>query len=517
MKSAVENLDPTRVKVTVETPFEELKTSIDAAYRDIASQINVPGFRKGKVPARIIDQRIGRGAVIEQAVNSALPELYRSAIVENELKPLGQPEVEISEIPAVTGPLSGQLVFAAEVDVRPEIVLPSLKAVAVEVEPVSVTDDDVEARLTSLRERFGSLTGVDRAAEDDDFVVVDLVATVDGEEVESVSGISYQVGAGNLIEGLDDALRGMSAGDSSTFVTTLVAGEHKDADAEVTVTLTEVKVRELPEADDEFAQLASEFDTIDELRADLRVAVEKDKSEGQAVEAREKLVDHLRTVVEFPLPERIVDAEVASHLQREGKEQDDPHGVEVRQDTEKALRDQLLLDELAEQTKVEVGQDELLQFLFTTAQQMGMDPSEFITSADQNGQIPMFVGELARNKSVAVALRRVTVKDTAGADVDLSQYLGEDTEAEAAAAVAMEEAAAAVPAKAPAKKGTAAKKTADDAGEAASEEAAAEAKPVKKAPAKKPAAKKDAESAAAPAKKPAAKKAPAKKKAESED
>lgn len=430
MKSAVETLDPTRVKVTVEVPFEELKPAVDAAYRDIATRVSVPGFRKGKVPARIIDQRIGRGAVIEQAVNEALPLLYHDALVANDIKALGNPEVDITEIPAVTGPLGGQLVFTAEVDVQPEITFPDLAGVALQVSDAVVSDDDVEERLTSLRERFGTLTGVTRAAADGDFVVVDLAASVDGEEVESVAGISYQVGAGTMIDGLDEALIGMAAGDEKTFTTKLVAGEHADKDSEVRVTLTEVKVRELPEADDEFAQLASEFDTIDELREDLRAQVATDKAADQAVEAREALLAHLRENTDFPLPQRIVDAEVRAHLEREGKAEDDPHGEEIRQETEQALRDQLLLDALAQELDVEVEQDELVRYLFTTAQRYGADPSEFITSADQNGQIPMFVADLARNKSLAVALRRVQVQDGAGAPVDLSAFIGEDQSAD---------------------------------------------------------------------------------------
>lgn len=483
MKSVVERLEPTRVKVTVEVPYEELTASVDAAYKEIAGQVNIPGFRKGKVPARVIDQRVGRGVVIEQAVNSALPGLYRDAMVENDLRALGQPEVNVTEVPAVTGPAGGQLVFDAEVDVRPEIQLPSLKGITLEVEPVAVTDDDVTARLDELRARFGSLLTVERAAADGDFVVIDLSAQADGEEIESVQGISYEIGSGDMVEGLDEALIGRSASETATFTTTLMGPDGAGIEGEVTVTLTEVKERELPEADDEFAQLASEFDTIDELRLDLRAAVLKDKSEGQAVIAREKLMAHLREVVEIPLSERVIDAEVADHLAREGKEADDPHGAEVREDTKKAMFDQLLLDELAEKSKVEVTQDELLQFLFGTAQQYGMDPSQFITAADQNGQIPAFVGELARNKSVAVALRRVTIKDTAGNEVDLSEYLGEDTEAEAEAALAMEEAAAASATKPAARKAPA--KKADD---------AEEKKPAaKKAPAKKAAPKKDAE------------------------
>ncbi len=424
MKSAVENLEPTRVRLTVEAPYDELRKDIEAAYREIANQVTIPGFRRGKVPARIIDQRVGRGAVIEQAVNAVLPRLYRDAVVSNDIKVLGNPEVDITEVPAVTGPLGGQLVFTAEVEVRPEIVLPDLSGVTLEVEGVEVTDDDVEERLTSLRERFATLTAVDRPARDGDFVVVDLRASIGDEEVESVSGISYQIGAHSMIEGLDEALVGMAVDEEKTFTSRLVAGPHADEDADVLVRLTAVKERELPEADDEFAELASEFDTIAELRADLRTRAAADKAAAQAVAAREALLVHLRATTDFPLPQRIIEREIRSHLEHEGREADDPHGEEIRQETEAALRDQLLLDVLAESLGVDVSQDELLQFLFTTAQRYGMDPSEFITTADQNGQIPSFVAELARNKALVVALRQVRVLDTAGNPVDLTAYVG---------------------------------------------------------------------------------------------
>ena len=474
MKSAVENLEPTRVKVTVEVPFEEIKAQVDAAYREVAQQINVPGFRRGRVPARIIDQRVGRGMVLEQAVNEALPDLFREAMVSNDLRPLGQPEISVSELPAVTGPLGGQLVFDVEVDVRPEISLPKLSAISLQVDSADVSDEDVEARLTSLRERFGSLVGVDRAIENDDFVVVDLVATVDGEEAESVSGVSYQVGSKKMIEGLDEALVGLTAGESATFATTLVAGEYADRQAEVTVTATEVKVRELPEANDDFAQIASEFDTLDELREDLKVAVGRDQKVNQAEQARGLLLDNLRETVEFPLPGRLIDAEIAAHLEREGKALDDPHGEEIREDTERMLRDQLLLDVLSERYDVQVEQDELLQFLFSAAQQYGVDPGQFIQAADQNGQIPAFVAEVSRNKSISRALRYVSVTDSSGAAVDLTDFIGMDTEEEAEAAKKIDEAAAA-PKKAAAKKAPA-KKAA---------EADETAEPAKKAPAKK--------------------------------
>nr|NLD41640.1 trigger factor [Actinomycetales bacterium] len=492
MKSAVEHLEPTRVKITVETPYEELKSEIDAAYKAIANQVSVPGFRRGKVPARIIDQRVGRSSVIEQAVNEAVPELYREAVTEAGVRALGQPEISVSEVPAVEGPLGGQLVFTAEVDVRPEILLPPMSTINLEVDSTEVTDEDVEERLASLRERFGTLVPVERAIEDGDFVVIDLTATVDGDEVESVSGISYQVGSGNMIDGLDEALTGAAADEERAFTSKLAGGEYVDTDAEVTVKVLEVKERELPVADDEFAQLASEFDTIDELREDLRNSVAGDAGQNQAAQAQGKLMDFLRENVDFPLPQGVIEAEVRSHLEQEGKPLDDPHGDEVRESTTAMLRDQLLLDVIAEQYEVRVEQDELLQFLFTAAQQYGADPSQFIQAADKNGQIPAFVSEVARNKALATALRHVEVKDVNGAAVDLSEFIGEDTEEEAALAAKVEEAAKA--SKAPAKKAStkkaSAKKKAEDtpaddapADDAPEEDAPAEDAPAEDAPA----------------------------------
>lgn len=438
MKSAVETLEPTRAKLTVEVSYEELKPSIDHAYSHIAEQVNVPGFRKGKVPPRIIDQRVGRAAVIEHAVNDALPGLYRDAVAETGIKPLGQPEVDVTEVPNITGALGGQLTFTAEVDVRPEIALPDLSGYELTVDSVDVTDEDVEQRLESLRERFGTLVGAERPAAEGDFVSIDLTATVGEEEVDSVTGTSYQVGSGTMLEGLDEAITGLSAGETATFTSTLVGGERAGEEASVTVTVNSVKERELPEADDEFAELASEFDTIEELRADLREQIAKDKNANRAVAARDLLLERLREEVDFPLPKNAVDAEIKAHLQAEGKAEDDPHGEEVREDTEKAMRDQFILDELAEKLEVQVGQNELLEFLLSTSRQYGMDPNEFIQQAGQAGQIPAFAGELARNKALAVALRQVRVVDGSGEAVDLSEFIGsdEDDAAEAAAAAA---------------------------------------------------------------------------------
>jgi trigger factor len=320
------------------------------------------------------------------------------------------------------------------VEVRPALELPDLEGMTVTVEDVAVSDDDVEERLTSLRERFGTLVGVDRPAAEGDFVVVDLTAKVGEEEVDSVSGISYQIGSGNLLEGLDEALTGLSAGETTTFETALAGGEHAGETALVTVTATTVKTRELPEADDDFAQMASEFDTVDELREDLRGQVARTKAQSQAVQARDALVEKLQEGLEIPVPSGVVEAEVHRHLESEGRLEDDEHRAEVTTQAQDALRNQILLDTLAERLEVKVGQNELLEYLVSASRQYGMDPNTFIKTVDEQGQIPMMIAEVGRSKAVAVALRRVAVVDGSGQPVDLSEYIGtdEDDAAEAA-------------------------------------------------------------------------------------
>lgn len=447
MKSAVETLDPTKVKLSVEVTYDELKPSIDHAYQHIAESVTVPGFRKGKVPPRIIDQRVGRPAVIEHAVNEGLSGFYAEAVRENKLRPMGQPEVEVTKVPGLVATApgeEGELHFTAEVEVRPEITLPALDGLSVTVDDVEVTDEDVDARLDALRERFGSLVGTDRPAASGDFVVIDLVATIDGEQVDQVSGTSYQIGSGNMLEGLDEALTGLSSGETTTFQTELVGGDRKGETADVSVTATAVKERQLPEVDDEFAQLASEFDTIEELKADLREQAGRIKASNQAVQARDLLVEKLTTETEIPVPAGVVEAEVHRHLESEGRLEDDEHRAEVTEQARTALRNQILLDTLAEQLDVKVSQTELLDYLVSASRQYGMDPNTFITTLDQQGQIPAMVAEVARSKALAVSLRKVAVVDGSGAAVDLSEFIGtdeEDVEIEQAEAPAATDAA----------------------------------------------------------------------------
>ncbi len=438
MKSAVETLNPTRVKLTVEVPFDELKPSLDAAYRSIGGQIQVPGFRKGKVPPRIIDQRVGRGAVLQEAINEALPGFYRQAVTESEVRPLGQPEVEVTEVPEAAG---SNLLFTAEVDVRPSIELPDFSTLAVTVDDVEVTDADVDARLEALRERFGTLVPVERPVQEGDVLSLDLRATIGEEEIETVTGHTYQMGSGQLLEGTDEAVLGASAGESRTFTTTLAGGEHQGEEAQVAVTVVSVKVRELPDADDDFAQLASEFDTLEELRADLRARAEEEKGFEQGVQARDKVLEALLEAVEVPVPESLVEAEVHQHLENESRLEDEAHRAEVDVEARKALRAQLLLDAVVEREQVRVEQGELVEYIVAQAPRYGMDPNAFAKAMEQSGQLPAVVAEVARRKALAVVLERAVVTDASGNRVSMGD---EDEGAEEAAAggAAAEDAAA---------------------------------------------------------------------------
>ncbi len=417
MKSARETLGPTRVKLTVEVPFEELKPSLDAAYKAIGNQIQVPGFRRGKVPSRIIDQRIGKGAVLQEAVNEALPRFYGQALEEHDVRPLGQPEVDVTQVPVDEGQA---LEFSAEVDCRPDITLPDYSDLAVTVEPVTVPQEAIDERLQSLRERFGTLRTVERAVETGDFVTLDLSAQIDGEAVDSVTGVSYEVGSGNMLEGLDDALVGRSAGQTTTFTAPLAGGEHAGESAECTVTVHAVKERELPALDDDFAQLASEFDTLDELQADLAKEVERTRRLGQGIEARDKLLEALAASVDVPVPESLVEQEVIEHLEGENRLDDTEHRAEVEESTREAVKTQLLLDAIVEKEQIQVEQAELIEYLVMTAQQYGMDPSQLAQAVDSQNQIPAMIAEVSRRKALATVLERATVTDTEGNVVDLA-------------------------------------------------------------------------------------------------
>ena len=421
VQSTVEKLSPTRVKIAITVSPDELKPSIQHAYKHIAETVNIPGFRKGKVPPPIIDQRVGRAEVLNHAVSEGLDGFYRAAIAEQGLRALGRPQADIAEWPSEKD-FSGDLLVTIEVDVRPEFEIPKYDGLKIEVEATDVTPDEVEAELENLRSRFGTLVTVDRPASKGDFMQLDLVATVGGTTVDTANSISYELGSGELIDGIDDAVDTLTAGETTTFESKLLGGDHEGEMAQIEVTVISVKERELPEADDDFAQIASQFDTIGELRADLREQLLTQKSFGQGAQARDKLLAALLEKVEIPVPDSLVEGEVHRHLENEGRLEDDVHRAEVTESTTATFRNQMFLDALAEKEEVKVSQDELTQYLIQGAAQYGMEPGEFIKVLDQNGQIPGMVGEVARSKALSVALSKAKVVDSKGKAVDLTAF-----------------------------------------------------------------------------------------------
>lgn len=445
MKISVRNLEPTKVKLTVTVEPEELNPYLDAARKEIAKQVNVPGFRKGHVPGKIIDQRIGFAAVAGEAVNDAVPELYSKALDEKKIRPMAQPEFDVQDVPQSANDET-KLKFTATVERRPDIELPEIDGLEIAISKPEVKDEDVDKRLETLRQRFGTLVGVDRPAAKGDFANIDLTAEIDGETVDSQEGVSYELGSNTMLDGLDEALDGLSAGEETTFEGTLEAGEHEGQKATVKVKVNSVKAEELPELNDEFASEASEFDTLDELKADIRKAAAQDAEGRQVTEARDAFIAKLQEGLEIPVPKGVKANMVEEQLkgmtpdpEKATKEQK----AQAEETVEKDLRDQMVLDALAEKLDVQVSQSDVFNFLASIAQQYGMDPNNFIQAIIKNGQLGSAVQEVGRSKGLLAGMR--AVKFTAdGEVVDLSAFLGEAAEDEESESVEAASAAAAV-------------------------------------------------------------------------
>lgn len=445
VKSTVEKLSPTRVRINVEVPFTELEPEFDRAFKQLASQVRLPGFRPGKAPRKLLEARFGREAMLDQVVNDALPGRYSEAVTSSDLRPIGQPDIEVTK-----KEYGEDLEFTAEVDVRPEIDLPDLDALELTVDAIEVNDEEVDAELQNLRARFGTLTGVDRAAENGDFVSIDLSATVDGEDLPEAKteGLSHEIGSGQLIEGLDEAIIGLKEEETRVFTTKLAAGAHAGEEAQVTVTVKSVKERELPEPDDEFAQLASEFDTIDELKNSLTEQLRNRKRVQQAELIRDKVLEALLDQVEVPLPENVVQAQVdeALHNAIHGLDHDEARFAEAleaqggsrekfdeenRTNAEKAVSTQLLVDAIADKLDVQVGQDDITQRLMLMSQQYGMEPQQLLAALQENNQLAALFADVRRGLAVAQVVQGATITDSNGEVVDTSEFFGRGGDSEA--------------------------------------------------------------------------------------
>jgi trigger factor len=444
VKTDVEELSPTRVKLTIEVPFDELKPNVDRAYREVARQVRIPGFRPGRVPPRVIDQRIGRGAVLEQAVQDAVPQLYGKALEENDVFALGQPAVEITKLDD-----GKELAFTAEVDVRPKFDIPDINGMPVTVDDADVDPDQVEEYIGTLRERFASLKGADRPVEAGDFVSIDLSAEVDGKPVEDAqaTGVSYEVGSGRMLDGLDEALTGMSAGDTKTFTAELAGGTLAGTQADVTVKVDSVKVKELPELDDDFAQSASEFDTLGELRAGTRAQLENMRRAGQAGQARERAMDALLARIDIPLPDDLVEREIAARrqsladrLERSGNTMDEyleatsqpieQLDAQFAEDARRSVKAGFVLDKLATQEELGVDQDELAAYVTEQAYRMGVPPDRLARELSERGQLASVAADVLRGKALTLIAERASVTDESGRPVDVKAAAAEaDAEA----------------------------------------------------------------------------------------
>jgi trigger factor len=417
VKSAVESLSPTRVRISIDLDFKDLEPHVSTAYQTLSQQVSIPGFRKGKVPRQLIDQRVGRGTVLNEAINTALPEFYTQAARDNDVLVVGRPTVDIKELK------DNELVkFEVEVDIRPEIKLPDFSTIELSVSDVEVTEKDVDEQIEALRVRFGTLTTIEKDAASGDFVTIDLIAKVDGKEVEggTANNISYEVGSNRMIDGLDAALEGMKVGENKTFTTQLV-GMKEGETGEVSVTLQAVKKRELPELNDDFAKLASEFETLEELRSDAKERLSRLKAMEQGAEARDALLKHLLDNVEIQVPEQLVKDEVHDHLEKENRLEDETHRTEVTEEITRSVRADFLLDSIVKAEEVQVSEAELTEYLIRTAARYGMSPDQFAQQLSQAGQIAALMAEVSRTKALATVLERVKIKDASGRAIDLSK------------------------------------------------------------------------------------------------
>ncbi|GAB3701597.1 trigger factor [Mariniluteicoccus flavus] len=446
MPSTVEKLSPSRVKITVEVPFAELKPALEKAYRDIASQVNIPGFRAGKVPPMVIDQRFGRGVVLQEAINAALPEQYSKAITESGLNPLGEPEVEVTKLED-----NDVVEFTAEVDVRPEFTVPAFDKVSVEVDPIDVTDDQVDEQIETLRQRFGTMKDVDRAAGEDDVVTIDLVGAKNGEQLEEATaeGIQYKLGSGGMLDGLDEAVTGLKAGESKEFTSELVGGPLRGEKVDITVTVAKVQEQELPEVDDEFAQMVSEFDTADEMRDDLKKSLGQMGRLEQAANARDKVLEAVIADVDIDLPTTLLEAEtnarheqIQQQLAQAGLTLDqyledgdtdqtaEEFWAEVDERSADALKAQIVLDQVADDNEIGVDQNDMTQHIIRKAQQNGTSPDQEAQHMMEHNHMAEWMTEIRRGKALALMVEAAKVTDTDGNDLNLKNLRGDGTYAD---------------------------------------------------------------------------------------
>jgi trigger factor len=416
MKTDIERLSPTAVKLSVHLDYSDFEPAIKQAYRAVAEKINIKGFRKGKVPEQVIDNQVGRGYVVQEALNEAVSGAYEKVMREHEFKPVGQPEIEVTELED-----RSHMAFTAEVEVRPDFDLPEFGNVRVEVDAVVADDDAVTEQLEALQKRFSNYQVVERAAADGDVLLVDIAGTHDGEPVEDLTAnaLSYELGTDGILPGFDETVRGAKTDDVRTFDFVPEAGEYEGKSVSVAVTVKNVRERALPNLDDDFAQLASEFDTLADLKLDLADKVLRIKRIEQGYQARDRVQDVLLSMIDVPLPEKFLNRDIEEHFK--DNHGDEAHRQEYIDGQRRSLKAQFILDKIAEQEKLSVSEAELSAWLMQQAPRYGMTPQEFADALVQSGGVQMALADVRRVKALEVVLQSANVVDSNGDAVDLSE------------------------------------------------------------------------------------------------
>jgi trigger factor len=426
VKTSVETLDPVKVKLTVEVEPKRVKQAFDKATRELAKQVTIPGFRPGKAPRRLLEQRFGQGAIAQTAMEASLSDYYMEAVQAEDVTPVGQPEVDVETFTEADG-----CTFTATVEVRPDFELPDHTGVSVRFPEWDVDDAQIDEQLEQMRERFAEVEVVDRPAGAGDLVTIDLAVEVDGEELESakVEDALYEVGSAGVTPKLDEEIVGKVAGDEFTYEDPLPEEypEHGGADATFRITVKDVREKELPELDDDFATTASEFDTIQELRADLRGALLRRSIQQAQHDLRGTILEAYLDTVEVPLPPSMIDADAEQkvhQLQHQAEQfgatldqllemQEtslEEFEANAREQAEGTVKAQLVLDQLAVDLDAPVESADIDREIVRHAQTNEMPPQEVARIIQQQGSLPALIGDILRRKAIDAIV--------AGADID---------------------------------------------------------------------------------------------------
>lgn len=426
MKTSLEQLEPTKVKLTVEVEPARVQRAFDQAARHLSQDIQLPGFRKGKVPRRLLESKIGKGAIAQHAMEDFLGEFYAEAVQTEDVRPVAPPELDLQHFDEEDG-----CAFEATIQVRPEIELPDHEGISVTFPDHEVTDADVEEQLEQMRERFAEVEEVDRAARRGDYVTIDLTVRKEGEVIEDATAedAMYEVGSGGVTPKLDEELPGSVAGQTLTYVDELPEDypEYGGQKVEFTVEIKDVRAKELPPLDDDFAMTASEFDTIDELREDIRRNLRQRRMGEARQTLRSQILEAYLALVDVPLPEAMVEDEAESRLQqiRDQAEQyglsfeelvemqgGDPEELtaNIHEQSAESVKARLVLEALAEQLDIEAEVPDLEQEIMRHAYQRNVDPSELARAIDEQGSMGVLAGDVIRRKTLDLLVEAAEVE-----------------------------------------------------------------------------------------------------------